>query len=152
MNSSYYIPAGSAAAPYTVDVTPESAGWTDPACRSSTSTTPGGEVTRDTTGIEVMIVPLAGGGSVEADGEIFDLAPRASVFDGPADMVYIGLDTTYTLRGNGSLSRSAVRARRIRCRTAASPPRMSRSNCAARATAAARCTTSVPPACSTPTR
>ena len=29
MHSKYYIPARSAAAPYTVDVTPESAGWTE---------------------------------------------------------------------------------------------------------------------------
>ncbi|HYR17632.1 MAG TPA: 5-deoxy-glucuronate isomerase, partial [Mycobacterium sp.] len=29
MHSKYYIPAGSASAPYTVDVTPESAGWTE---------------------------------------------------------------------------------------------------------------------------
>ena len=29
MHSKYYIPAGSATPPYTVDVTPESAGWTE---------------------------------------------------------------------------------------------------------------------------
>ena len=29
MHSKYYIPARSAVAPYTVDVTPESAGWTE---------------------------------------------------------------------------------------------------------------------------
>ena len=39
-----------------------------------------------------MILPLAGGGTVEGDGETFELSPRASVFDGPADMVYIGID------------------------------------------------------------
>ena len=42
---------------------------------------------------EVMILPLAGGGSVECDDETFDLTPRASVFDGPSDMVYIGIGT-----------------------------------------------------------
>ena len=41
---------------------------------------------------EVMILPLAGGGTVECDGETFELAPRASVFDGPSDMVYVGID------------------------------------------------------------
>ena len=39
-----------------------------------------------------MILPLAGGGTVECDGETFELSPRASVFDGPADMVYIGIE------------------------------------------------------------
>ncbi|HEY5856724.1 MAG TPA: 5-deoxy-glucuronate isomerase [Aldersonia sp.] len=109
MNSKYYIPAGSAAAPYTVDVTPESAGWTESSLQV-VDLGDGGEVTRDTTGIEVMIVPLAGGGSVEADGERFELAPRASVFDGPADMVYIGLGTTYTLRGTGRIAICGARA------------------------------------------
>ncbi len=43
---------------------------------------------------EVMILPLAGHGTVEADNETFELSPRASVFDGPADMVYIGTRST----------------------------------------------------------
>ena len=41
-----------------------------------------------------MILPLAGGGTVDCDGETFELSPRASVFDGPADMVYLGIDQT----------------------------------------------------------
>ena len=109
MNSKYYIPAGSAVAPYTVDVTPGSAGWTESSLQV-VDLGDGGEVTRDTTGIEVMIVPLAGGGTVEADGEIFDLAPRASVFDGPADMVYLGRDMRYTLRGTGRIAICGARA------------------------------------------
>ena len=96
MHSKYYIPARSATLPYTVDVTPESAGWTEASLQVV-------ELDRrrswqlDTNGTEVMILPLAGGGTVDCDGETFELSPRASVFDGPADMVYIGTGQSYTL-------------------------------------------------------
>ncbi|MGZ5394966.1 MAG: 5-deoxy-glucuronate isomerase, partial [Mycobacterium sp.] len=91
MHSKLYIPAHSAALPYTVDITPESAGWTESSLQVI-------ELGKDqasqraelvTGGTEVMILPLAGGGTVECDGETFELAPRASVFDGPSDMVYL---------------------------------------------------------------
>jgi 5-deoxy-glucuronate isomerase len=70
------------------------------------------ELTLQTGDAEVMILPLAGGGTVEADSETFELSPRASVFDGPADMVYIGVDNTYTLRGEGRFAICGARAKR----------------------------------------
>ena len=102
MHSKYYIPARSATLPYTVDVTPESAGWTE-ASLSVVELQSKQELSLDTNDIEVMILPLAGGGTVECDNETFELSPRASVFDGPADMVYIGTGQSYTLRGEGRI-------------------------------------------------
>ena len=74
MHSKLYIPARSAALPFTVDVTPESAGWSESSLQvleldESQSAELG---TGDT---EVMILPLTGGGTVECDGETHLLAP-----------------------------------------------------------------------------
>jgi len=66
-------------------------------------------VTGDT---EVMILPLAGSGTVECDGEAFELSPRASVFDGPADMVYVGTGRSYTLAGEGRIAICGARAKK----------------------------------------
>ena len=111
MHSKYYIPTRSATPPYTVDVTPESAGWTEASLRVVELESLQ-ELTLDTGDTEVMILPLAGGGTVEADNEAFELSPRASVFDGPADMVYIGTHNTYTLCGEGRFAICGARAKR----------------------------------------
>ena len=69
MHSKLYIPARSATLPFTVDVTPESAGWTESSrCRWSSWIRPP-ELALNTGDTEVMILPLAGGGTVECDGE-----------------------------------------------------------------------------------
>src|SRR3954452_5065949 len=100
MHSKLYIPARSAELPFTVDVTPASAGWSESSLQvleldeSQTAELR----TRDT---EVMILPLTGGGTVECDGTTFELAPRTSVFDGPSDMVYLGIGQEYRLVGEG---------------------------------------------------
>ena len=109
MHSKYYIPANSATLPYTVDVTPESAGWSE-ASLQVVELEPSQDLTLSTGDTEVMILPLAGGGSVTADSETFELSPRASVFDGPADMVYIGTAQTYTLSGEGRIAICGARA------------------------------------------
>lgn len=111
MHSKYYIPAGSTTAPYTVDISPELAGWTESSLRVVELDTLQ-EITLDTGDTEVMILPLAGGGTVEVDDEAFELHRRASVFDGPADMVYLGVDNTYTLRGEGRFAICGARAKR----------------------------------------
>ncbi len=110
MKSKWYIPAGTATAPYTVDVTPESAGWAESSLH--VLDLDAGSVTRSTGDSEVMILPLAGGGTVGCDGQTFELSPRASVFDGPADMVYVGIDQTYTLAGHGRVAICGARATR----------------------------------------
>jgi 5-deoxy-glucuronate isomerase len=109
MRSKLYIPAGSADLPYTVDVTPESAGWTESSLQVVELSGNLDLHTRDT---EVMILPLAGGGTVDCGGENFELAPRGSVFDGPSDMVYLGIDQEYRLSGEGRFAICGARATR----------------------------------------
>ena len=111
MHSKYYIPARSATPPYTVDVSPESAGWTECSLRVVELKSLQ-ELTLDTGDTEVMVLPLAGGGTVDCDNEAFELSPRASVFDGPADMVYIGTHNKYTLCGEGRFAICGARAKR----------------------------------------
>lgn len=111
MNGKWYIPARSATAPYTVDVTPQSAGWAESSLLV-VDLDLDGSVTRSTGDDEVMILPLSGGGSVQAGDDTFELSPRASVFDGPADMVYLGIDQTYTLSGHGRIAICGARATR----------------------------------------
>ena len=111
MHSKYYIPARSATLPYTVDITPESAGWTE-ASLQVVELKPMQELALETGDTEVMILPLAGGGTVDCGNEAFELAPRASVFDGPADMVYIGIGQSYTLCGEGRFAICGARAKR----------------------------------------
>ena len=111
MHSKYYIPARSATLPYTVDVTPESAGWTESSLQVVELKSMQ-ELALDTGDTEVMILPLAGGGTVECDDEAFELSPRASVFDGPADMVYLGIGQSYTLCGEGRFAICGARAKR----------------------------------------
>jgi 5-deoxy-glucuronate isomerase len=111
MHDKLYIPANSATAPYTVDITPESAGWAESSLHV-VDLDAAESVTRSTGGTEVMILPLAGGGTVQCGDETFELSPRASVFDGPADMVYLGTGQTYTLRGHGRVAICGARAAR----------------------------------------
>lgn len=110
-HSEYYIRAGSAAAPFTVHVTPESAGWAECSLFVTELTADTG-LTLETIDSEAMILPLAGVGSVRCDGREFELSERASVFDGPADMVYIGAGTSYTLCGAGRFAICGARAKR----------------------------------------
>jgi 5-deoxy-glucuronate isomerase len=111
VHSKYYIPSRSATAPYTVDVSPESAGWTESSLKVVELDSLQ-ELSLDTGATEVMILPLSGAGTVEANNEAFELSPRTSVFDGPADMVYIGTQNSYTLRAKGRFAICGARAKR----------------------------------------
>jgi 5-deoxy-glucuronate isomerase len=94
-----------------VNVTPESAGWTESSLQVlELDNTQRAELTTGDT--EVMILPLAGGGSVECGEDTFELAPRAWVFDGPSDMVYLGIDQTYVISGEGRFAICGARAKR----------------------------------------
>ncbi len=113
MHSKLYIPARSAELPFTVDITPESAGWTESSLQVIELDRTCHPVRRlHTGGNEVMILPLAGGGTVECDGETFELSRRASVFDGPADMVYLGIGQDYHIAGEGRFAICGARAER----------------------------------------
>ncbi|MEE3850962.1 5-deoxy-glucuronate isomerase [Gordonia sp. LSe1-13] len=96
MNSKYYIPAGTGTAPLTVDITPESAGWTESSL-FVVELGAGESITRRTGDDEIIVVPLAGSASVSSGGVTFDLAGRASVFDGPSDFAYVGRDSEFTV-------------------------------------------------------
>jgi 5-deoxy-glucuronate isomerase len=109
MRSKLYIPARSATPPYTVDITPESAGWTESSLQVVEL---GADLALGTGDTEVMILPLSGQGSVTAGEETFELSLRASVFDGPADMVYIGTGRSFTLSGEGRFAICGARAKR----------------------------------------
>lgn len=97
MNSEYYIPAGSGGKDgFDLVVTPESAGWTESSLW--TVTLGAGQSIDVVSGAdEIMIVPLSGSATVASDGTEFQLAGRASVFDGPSDFVYVGRDSAYTI-------------------------------------------------------
>ncbi|WP_445170706.1 5-deoxy-glucuronate isomerase [Mycolicibacterium sp. Dal123E01] len=111
MHSKYYIPARSAQLPLTVDVTPESAGWAESSLQVlELDDSQSAELhTRDT---EVMVLPLVGGGIITCAGETFELSRRESVFDGPADMVYLGIDQQYVIAGEGRFAICGARATR----------------------------------------
>jgi 5-deoxy-glucuronate isomerase len=95
--SKLYLPAGSAgSAAYEVEITPESAGWGYSSLKIISLPVAGTDAF-ETGDDEVIIVPLSGAVSVEADGSHVHLDGRASVFAGPTDVVYIGIGQTVIL-------------------------------------------------------
>lgn len=54
-------------------------------------------LTLEATHEERIIVPLTGSVTVDVDGSIYELAGRASVFHGPADVLYTGINRKVTL-------------------------------------------------------
>ncbi|WP_072807196.1 5-deoxy-glucuronate isomerase [Rhodococcoides yunnanense] len=112
MNSEYYIAAGSGSKDgFDVVVTPESAGWTESSLWTVTLTA-GQSVDLQSGPDEIMIVPLSGSATVTSDGTTFELAGRASVFDGPSDFAYVGRDSAYTIdsRDGGRFALCGARA------------------------------------------
>ena len=93
----YHLPAGTAGGNgYDLEVTPESAGWGYSGLRVVTLAA--AEEHHFSTGDdEVVVVPLSGAVSVDADGSHLDLAGRADVFAGPTDFAYLPPGTTATL-------------------------------------------------------
>jgi 5-deoxy-glucuronate isomerase len=105
-NAAYVRPLGSAEdGAFRVAITPTASnpvpGWRHTSLRVAT-TAPGGSVEHDNGDEETLVVPLAGSFRVEveeADGTIHGvtLAGRASVFDGPSDVVYAGRGSRLTV-------------------------------------------------------
>jgi 5-deoxy-glucuronate isomerase len=111
---SLHLPAGTGGTgPYTVEITPESAGWAHSGLRVL-ELGAGSSHAFDTGPDEVVVVPLAGGLHVDCEGEEFDLAGRSGVFAGPTDFLYVPLGTTATLHsaGGGRFALCSARARR----------------------------------------
>ncbi len=91
--TAFHRPAGRAAAgPYQVDIDPAAAGWDH--CGLRVLHLPaGGSHTFDTGDSEWIVLPLAGGATVGAEGENYRLHGRESVFTGVTDFLYLPRDT-----------------------------------------------------------
>jgi 5-deoxy-glucuronate isomerase len=90
-----YLPAKSTGTPpYTVSVTPESAGWAESSLWVA-DLGAGESVDRRSGDDEILVVPLAGSVSVTCGGHEFALAGRESVFHGSTDFAYVGRDSGY---------------------------------------------------------
>ncbi len=77
-------------------ITPESAGWRYTGLRIVTLA-PGAPQTVQTGEFELFVLPLAGGLTVQAGNESFELAGRESVFTAVTDFAYVGRDSELTL-------------------------------------------------------
>lgn len=95
VNSKYYLPARSTGeAPFTVAVTPETAGWSESSLWV-VELGPGEHVEHRSGDDEILVVPLSGSAEVRCADETVTLAGRRSVFDGPTDFAYVGVDSSF---------------------------------------------------------
>lgn len=85
-----------ASAPYALEVTPTSAGWEFSGLRIL-ALAPGQSEELGTDDSEVMVLSLGGSAEVTVDDHTFTLGGRASVFDGPSDVVYAPRDARLTV-------------------------------------------------------
>ena len=84
-----FVPAGSsAAAPFELVVTPESAGWGYSSLRILTLR-PGQQVEFETGDEEMIMLPLSGAAKVRINSVEFELAGRTGVFDAATDFAYL---------------------------------------------------------------
>jgi 5-deoxy-glucuronate isomerase len=97
MESRYLLRYGIAGSGYEVDVTPESAGWSYSSLKII-SLEPASSHSFQTGFDEVIVLPLSGSVAVEVDDARCELDGRASVFDGPTDLVYVGSGKKVNLR------------------------------------------------------
>ncbi|MEV0408786.1 5-deoxy-glucuronate isomerase [Actinoallomurus sp. NPDC050550] len=111
----HYLPAGSTGArPYTLEVTPETAGWTYSALRVLELD---GSHTFETGPYETLVLPLSGSCRVACDGETFELRGRRDVFSRVTDFAYVPRDASVTVTGHGRFALPAARCEnRLRAR------------------------------------
>lgn len=65
----------------------------------------GGTVTLPAVGVERLVIPLSGSATVVHEGTETTLAGRASVFEGPTDVLYLGIDAgEATITGTGRIA------------------------------------------------
>lgn len=101
MESRYLLRSGFAGSgSYEVEVTPESAGWGYSSLKII-SLEPEGSHRFDTGPDEMIVLPLNGSVAVDVADAHCELDGRASVFDGPTDLVYVGNGQTVSLRSAG---------------------------------------------------
>ena len=97
MDDKLHLAAGSTAAgPFSLVVTPESAGWGYSGLRLL-DLPPGGSHTWDSGQDELIVLPLRGSALVACDGEEFTLAGRPDVFSGVSDFAYVPRAATVTV-------------------------------------------------------
>ncbi|MGX5181815.1 5-deoxy-glucuronate isomerase [Streptomyces avermitilis] len=111
MTTTHHLPAGKAAnGCYTVDISPESAGWGHSSLRVL-ELPAGGWHSFDTGDSEWIVLPLAGSCTVAVGGETFRLAGRESVFSGVSDFAYVPRDAQVSLasRGGGRFALTGAR-------------------------------------------
>jgi 5-deoxy-glucuronate isomerase len=80
-------------------VTPETAGW-----RYLHFGVRGGAFMAQSRDMEIVIVPLTGRCTVEAEGEAWELGGRANVFDGMPWALYLPRDTAYGVDAEGEVA------------------------------------------------
>ncbi|MFE6193999.1 5-deoxy-glucuronate isomerase [Streptomyces sp. NPDC057838] len=114
----YHLPAGQApGGPYTVDVTPEKAGWGHASLRVL-QLPPGGSHTFDTGDSEWIVVPLSGACTVacadDSGRQTFGLHGRPDVFSAVSDFAYVPRDarTTVTSAAGGRFALTGARCSR----------------------------------------
>jgi 5-deoxy-glucuronate isomerase len=97
--------------PYSLEVTPENAGWDFSGLRVLELAAEG-HVELDTGEDEVIVLPLSGGCTVVCDGEQFTLAGRDSVFSRVTDFAYAPRDAHVEIYspGGGRFALPAARA------------------------------------------
>jgi 5-deoxy-glucuronate isomerase len=97
----HHLPARSTgAAPFIVEITPHVAGWQFASLRV-VDLGPEASVRILTGPEELLVLPLAGGCSVVADGERLDLHGRDDVFSGVSDFAYVPRDAEVLLSSAG---------------------------------------------------
>ncbi|MEJ3652254.1 5-deoxy-glucuronate isomerase [Actinomycetes bacterium KLBMP 9759] len=112
--SKHVVRKGEAAdGPFSLVVTPESAGWGYSSLRIL-ELRAGGSATFSTGEDETVVLPLTGSCAVECDGERFELTGRASVFSRVTDFAYVPRDAEVTVSsaGGGRFALPAARATR----------------------------------------
>jgi 5-deoxy-glucuronate isomerase len=112
--SALFRPAGRAASGADpVLITPESAGWSFAGLRV-VRLAPGAARTLDTGPDEMLVLPLAGSGVVECEGQRYELQGRPSVFARVTDFAYVPRDMQVTIRSEkgGEFALPTARARR----------------------------------------
>ncbi|GAA3524915.1 5-deoxy-glucuronate isomerase [Amycolatopsis ultiminotia] len=111
----HYRKAGSTAdPPFSLVVTPESAGWGYSGLRVLELD---GTHTLSTADSEALVLPLSGGCTVRVDGETFTLAGRSGVFDAVTDFAYLPRDSEVEITGRGRFALpSAKTANRLPAR------------------------------------
>ncbi|MBJ8343489.1 5-deoxy-glucuronate isomerase [Antrihabitans sp. YC2-6] len=97
LSSEYYLPAGATAdGTCTVSITPESAGWRESSLWVIELAADEG-ISLESEADEIIVVPLRGAASVSSGRQRYMLRGRKSVFDGPTDFAYVGIDSEFSI-------------------------------------------------------